>query len=79
MPQAMRQFIGLLTATVTLAIGATAAGADPSTQPAEYRAQCDQGYEAGKAVFDPLFQNGKAVAGQLEQGACGEQKHVPKP
>lgn len=73
----MRRFIGLFVATIAVALPLSAAGASPASTPSEYRSECEQFYQSGKAVFDPLITNGKALAGPMEKAICGEQKHTP--
>lgn len=75
----MKRFVVLSVATVALVLPGTAAVAAPeSTSPADYRSECEQGYQAFKPVLDPLITSPlKALFGPMEQGFCGEQKHVP--
>lgn len=72
----MKYFVAVVVATITLAIPTTPALASPA--PAEYNEFCEQGYQAFKAVLDPLITSPlKAIFGPMEAGFCGEQKHVP--
>jgi len=74
----MKHFVVLFVATVALALPTTIAGAAPaSPSPADYRPQCEQGYQAVKPVLVPLITNAKALFGPMEKGLCGDQKHVP--
>ena len=74
----MKRFIGLFVATVAVALPLSAAGASPATtKPANYRPECEQFYQGGKVVLDPVLTNAKSIAGPLEKGYCGEQKHTP--
>jgi hypothetical protein len=73
----MKYFVALVVATVTLAIPTTPALA--SAAPADYRPECEQGYQALKPVLDPLIGSPlKALFGPMEAGFCNEQKHVPE-
>ena len=72
----MKRFIGLLAATITLAIPLSATSASAAPSPAEYQAGCDQLYTAGKALFDALIANAKPVMQPLEKGFCGENKYA---
>ena len=74
----MKRFVGLFIATTAIVAPATAAFATPGTvTPADYRAECEQFYQGGKALFDPLIASPLgAVLKPLEAGACGENKHA---
>jgi len=61
----------------SVVLPALPASADTAT-PAEYRPECDQGYNALKPVWDAILGPAKAVFGPLETGICGEQKYTPK-
>ncbi|MGH8997773.1 MAG: hypothetical protein ACRDY7_00075 [Acidimicrobiia bacterium] len=72
----MKRFVGLSAAIIALALPAAPAVASDSA-PAEYRPECDQFYNSGKALFDPLIASpASAVLGPVEMGICGENKHV---
>ena len=77
----MKHFVVLSVASVTFGLSATAAAAAPvsaSAKPSEYNPSCEQMYQGGKAIIDPLIQSPlKALFGPLEAAFCGEQKHVP--
>lgn len=75
----MKRYIVLSVATVTLAIPATTAGAATrgAPSPAEYRPECEQGYQSAKAFWDAVLPPGKAIFGPAEKGICGEQKNTP--
>lgn len=74
----MKRFVVLSAATITALIPfASAAPAGASVSPAEYRPECEQGYQALKAFWDAVLPPGKAVFGPMEKGVCGEQKHTP--
>jgi hypothetical protein len=77
----MKRFVVLSVAAVTLVLSASAATAAPahsSTTPNDYNPGCDQLYQSGKPVIDPLVQSPlKALFGPMEAAFCGEQKHVP--
>ena len=73
----MKRFIGLFVATIAATvIPISVAGASPAPQPADYQAGCDQLYNAGKAGFDALITNAKAVAQPLEKTFCGDNKYA---
>lgn len=73
----MKRFLGLTIATAALLLPVTPAFAGGSAAPAEYRAECDQVYEGGKALFDALIGSpAKALLNPLEAGLCGEAKHA---
>ncbi|HLF41676.1 MAG TPA: hypothetical protein VI854_09425 [Acidimicrobiia bacterium] len=74
----MKRFVGLLAASAALVVPTSIAGAAPAPSPAGYRAECEQAYQGGKSLFDPLITNAPALMGPAEQGFCGEQKHTPK-
>jgi hypothetical protein len=77
----MKRFVVLSVAAVTFVLSASAATAAPaqsSTAPADYNPGCDQAYQSGKPIIDPLIQSPlKALFGPMEAAFCGEQKHVP--
>ena len=77
----MKRFVVLSVASFTLALSAPAAHAAPvpsSPAPADYNPGCEQLYQAGKPIIDPLVQSPlKALFGPMEAAFCGEQKHVP--
>ena len=78
-PQAMKRFIGLLVATIAVGLPLSAVAASASTSPSDYRPECENFYNQGKAVIDPLVNSPlKAVFGPMEKGVCGDQKHVPQ-
>ncbi len=73
----MKRFMGLFVATIAAAaLPLSAAGASPAQQPGTYQPGCEQAYQGGKALFDPLISSpAKALTGPLEKGLCGENKH----
>jgi hypothetical protein len=71
----MKRFIGLFAATIAAAVPLSVAGASPATSPADYQPGCEQAYQAGKPVFDPMIANGKALTSAIEKGMCGENRH----
>lgn len=77
----MKRFAGLFIATTAIVAPATAAFATASAPgtvtPAEYRAECNQIFEGGKALFEPLIASPLgAVLKPLEAGVCGENKYA---
>lgn len=76
----MKRFIVLSTASFAVVLSASAAAAAPAATvaPADYNPGCEQLYQAGKPIIDPLIQSPlKALFGPMEAAFCGEQKHVP--
>lgn len=77
----MKRFVVLPIAAFSLVLSASAATAAPasaSAAPADYNPGCEQLYQAGKPVIDPLVTSPlKALFGPMEAAFCGEQKHVP--
>ena len=77
----MKRSVVVSVAAFTLVLSAsaaTAAPAPPSAAPADYNPGCEQMYQAGKPVIDPLVSSPlKALFGPGEAAFCGEQKHVP--
>ena len=72
----MKRFIGLFAATLAAAIPLSVAGASPATtKPADYQPGCEQAYQSGKAVFDPMIANAKPATSAIEKGMCGENRH----
>jgi hypothetical protein len=74
----MKRFIVLFAATITFAVPAVAASASTTgraSQP-QYRPECENLYQQGKAVFDPAMAHGKAIFAPMEQAFCGAQKHT---
>ena len=72
----MKKFIGLFVATLAAtALPISAAGAS-TVKPADYQPGCEQAYQGGKALFDPVINSPlKALTGPVEKGLCGENKH----
>ena len=75
----MKRFVVLSMAGFGLTLSALPAhAASGAATPAEHNAGCEQMYQAGKSIFDPLAQSPmKALFGPGEAALCGEQKHVP--
>ena len=77
----MKRFVVLSVAAFSLTLSASpahAASAAASAAPADYNPGCEQMYQSGKAIIDPLVQSPlKALFGPIEAAFCGEQKHVP--
>ena len=73
----MKRFMGLFVATIAAsALPLSAAGASAAPKPADYQPGCEQAYQGGKALFDPIINSpGKALTGPIEKGMCGENKH----
>jgi hypothetical protein len=73
----MKRFIGLFVATIAAsALPLSAAGASAAPKPADYQPGCEQAYQGGKALFDPIVASPlKALTNPLEKGLCGENKH----
>ncbi|HYT40563.1 MAG TPA: hypothetical protein VEN99_13665 [Acidimicrobiia bacterium] len=72
----MKRFIGLFVATIAAsALPLSAAGASAAPKPADYQPGCEQAYQGGKALFDPLITNAKPLTSAIEKGFCGENRH----
>ena len=72
----MKRFVGLFVATIAAVVPLSAAGAGAASSPSEYQAGCEQLYNAGKAVFDPVIANAKDAAASIEKTFCGENKYA---
>jgi hypothetical protein len=78
----MNHFVVLPVAAFSLPFFASAASAGKgptSAAQAGYNPGCEQIYQAGKPVIDPLVGSPlKALLAPMEAAFCGEQNHVPK-
>lgn len=72
----MKRFIGLFAATIAAVVPLSVAGASQSHTPAEYNPGCEQVYQGGKPLFDPLIASpGHPITNAIEKNFCGENKH----
>lgn len=73
----MKRFVGLSIATAAIVLPVTPAFAASSPTPADYRPECEQVYQGGKAIFDPLIASPlKPVLNAIEVGLCGGANHT---
>jgi len=73
----MARPIAFTVTTITLAIPLVGTTTGAATSPADYRPECENAYQSGKAVWDTVLGPGKALFGPTERSICGEQKHTP--